>query len=81
VTGEQDLRCREWPDTGLFEQLRRECACERLDLARELALLAGQLLHTARDSAERPQCAAQLDVAVPLWLHRRQSTQQLRACQ
>jgi hypothetical protein len=40
--GDQDLGGGERTDAGLLEQLRRELACERLDLACELALLTAQ---------------------------------------
>jgi hypothetical protein len=32
-----------WTDAGLFDQLRRQLARQRFDLACELALLGGQL--------------------------------------
>jgi hypothetical protein len=38
--GQHDLRGGEWADAWLIEQLRRELACELLDLAAELALFA-----------------------------------------
>ena len=49
-------------DAGLLEQLRRESAGERFDLACELAFLGGQLQQSAGDRAEREQAAAQLRV-------------------
>jgi predicted component of type VI protein secretion system len=79
--GDQDLRGGERTDTGLVEQLRRQLAGERLDLACELALFSGQLSDAARDRAQRLQRPAQLDVAVPVRSHRRQPTQELRTCQ
>ena len=49
-------------DAGLVEQLRRELAGERLDLACELALLGGQLQHASGDRAQREQrCRAARD--------------------
>src|SRR6266536_5716203 len=54
--GDQDLRGCERTDTGLVEQLRRQLACQRLDLAFELALLNGQCLDAPGESAQREQC-------------------------
>ena len=47
---------------GLVEQLRRQLACERLDLACKLALLDGQCLDSAGQGAQREQRPAQLSV-------------------
>ncbi len=68
-------------DTGLVEQLRRELAGQRFDLACELALLVGQLQDPSGDGAQREQAAAQLWITSALWPCCREPLQEPRACQ
>ena len=56
--GEDELRGSERPNPGLFEQLWCELACERLDLAGELALFGCQLQHASCNRAQCEQRAA-----------------------
>ena len=60
--GEDELGGGVRADAGLVEQLWREFAGERFDLACELALLGGQLQDPAGDRAECEQAAAQLGI-------------------
>jgi hypothetical protein len=50
-------------DAGLVEQLRRELARERLDLACEFAFLRSQLQDASGDRAQREHAAAELGIS------------------
>jgi len=63
------------------EQLRRQLARERLDLACELALLNGQCRDAPGESAQREQRPAQLRVLTAFRTDRREPAQELRASQ
>ena len=52
-------------DAGLVEQLRRERADERFDLACELAFLGHQLQHAAGDRAQGEQAARSSTSCLP----------------
>ena len=67
------MRGSERTDAGLVEQLRRQLACERLDLGCELALLDGQGLDAPGESAQREQRPAELRVATVFGADRGQS--------
>jgi hypothetical protein len=62
--GEQQLRRGEWADAGFVDELRSEFERQGLDLRLKFALFGSQLLDAPRESAQRLQRAAQLDVAV-----------------
>ena len=68
-------------DAGLLEQLRRQLARQRFDLACELALLGGQLQDASRDGAEREQAAAQLWITSAGWPRCREPLKEPRACE
>ena len=63
-------------DAGLVEQLRRELAGERFDLACELAFLGGQLQDAAGDRAQREQAAAEFGIASAVGSSRCEALQQ-----
>jgi len=53
-------------DAWLLEELRRELARDRLDLACELALLSGQLQDASGDRTQREHAPAELGIASPI---------------
>ncbi len=73
--------CRVRTDARLVEQLWRQLARQRFDLACELALLVGQLQDASRDRAQREQAAAQLWITSALWPRHRGPLQEPRACE
>jgi hypothetical protein len=64
----------------VLDQLRRQLARQRFDLACELALLFGQLQGASRDGAQREQAAAQLWITSAVWPRCREPLHQPRAC-
>jgi hypothetical protein len=68
-------------NTGLVEQLRRELACERFDLACELALFGGQLQDASGDRAQREHAAAELGIPLTSGSYCSELVEQPRTCE
>ena len=68
-------------DAWLVEQLRREFARERFDLACELALLGCQLQDASGDRAQSEQAAAELGIASSVGSSCCEAVQQPSGCQ